>query len=84
MEEVRRAMRQRNKLKKRWKERPDAEDWESRYDELEKAADELQWSHAAALLERLTKDLDKEADSAGEAAELLQFVQQEWLSLIHI
>ena len=78
MEDVRRAMRQRNKLKKRWKERPDAEDWQSRYDELEKAADELQWSHAATLLERLTKDLDKEADSAGEAAELLQFVQQEW------
>ncbi|MDP6011639.1 MAG: hypothetical protein QF707_07595 [Candidatus Poseidoniaceae archaeon] len=81
MEDVRRAMRQRNKLKKRWEDRPDSKDWQIRYDELEKAADELQWSHAATLLERLTKDLDKEADSAGEAAELLQFVQTEWSTL---
>ena len=81
MEDVRRAMRQRNKLQKRWKDRPDSKDWQTRYDELEKAADELQWSHAATLLERLTKDLDKEADSSGEAAELLQFVQAEWGTL---
>ncbi len=81
MEDVRRAMRQHSKMKKRWSERPDADEWQARYDEVEKAADEMQWSHSASLLERLTNDLDKESNAGAEAKELLEFVQEEWMRL---
>ena len=81
MEDVRRAMRQHGKLKKRWSGRPDSDEWQARYDEIEKFADEMQWSHAATLLERLTNDLDKESNAGAEAKELLEFVQEEWMRL---
>ena len=78
MEAVRRAKRQRRSLEKRWNERPDAEEWHSRWQAVLDSADELQWSHAANLLDLLTIDLDREDGSGNEAAELLAFVQDEW------
>ncbi len=49
--------------------------------EIEEASDELQWTHAAVLLERLTKDLDSEGKATSEAAELLDYVKDEWTTL---
>ena len=40
--------------------------------------DELEWTHAAALLERLTKDLDAENKASDEVVELLEYVMEEW------
>lgn len=78
MEDVRRARRQKKKLSAKWANRPDAEEWQARWDELSSAADEKEWSHAAALLKRLVDDLDSETESGEEAEELLQFVKDEW------
>jgi hypothetical protein len=78
MEDVRRARRQKKKLSVKWADRPDAEEWQARWDELSSAADEKQWSHAATLLKRLVDDLDSETESGEEAEELLQFVKDEW------
>ena len=35
----------------------DAKDWDDRLAEIESSADDLEWTHAATLLERLTKRL---------------------------
>jgi hypothetical protein len=78
MDDVRRALRQKVHLISRWQEREDATDWDKRLGEIEEASDELQWTHAATLLERLTKDLDKVGKDSDEAGELLEFVQDEW------
>ena len=78
MEDVRRARRQKKKLSVKWEKRPDAKEWQARWDELSSAADEKQWSHAATLLKRVVDDLDSETESSEEAEELLQFVKDEW------
>ena len=56
MDDVRRALRQKVHLVSRWSDREDSSDWDSRLIQIEKSVDELEWTHAAALLERLTKD----------------------------
>ena len=61
-----------------WSDREDAKDWDSRLAEIESSADELEWTHAATLLERLTKDLDAEGKASDEANELLEYVLDEW------
>ena len=81
MDIVRRALRQKVHLISRWLEREDASDWNGRLIEIENAADSLEWTHAATLLERLTKDLDAEGKSSDEASELLEFVMDEWKTL---
>ena len=78
MDDVRRGLRQRIHLISRWQDREDAVEWDNRLKEIEEAADELQWSHAAVLLDRLTKDLDSEGKATDEAEELLEFVKEEW------
>ena len=78
MDDVRRALRQKVHLISRWSEREDSADWDSRLIEIEESADSLEWSHAATLLERLTKDLDVEGKASGEANELLEYVLEEW------
>lgn len=78
MDDVRRALRQKVHLISRWSDREDAVDWDSRLEEIESSADELEWTHAAALLERLTKDLDAEGKASDEASELLEYVKEEW------
>ena len=81
MDDVRRGLRQKSHLTKKWKDREDASDWDARLQEIEEATDQLQWTHAAVLLERLTKDLDSEGKATDEADELLEFVRDEWKTL---
>ena len=81
MDIVRRALRQKVHLISRWLEREDASEWNGRLIDIENAADSLEWTHAATLLERLTKDLDAEGKSSDEASELLEFVMDEWKTL---
>lgn len=81
MDDVRRALRQKVHLISRWSEREDASDWDKRLAEIESSVDSLEWTHAATLLERLTKDLDSEGKASDEASELLDFVVEEWNGL---
>ncbi|MEC8789067.1 MAG: hypothetical protein VXX17_03290, partial [Candidatus Thermoplasmatota archaeon] len=78
MDDVRRALRQKVHLVSRWSDREDAKDWDDRLTEIESCADDLEWTHAATLLERLTKDLDAEGKASDEANELLEYVLDEW------
>jgi len=78
MDDVRRALRQKVHLISRWSSREDASDWDARLLEIESSADDLEWTHAATLLERLTKDLDTEGKASDEASELLDYVHEEW------
>lgn len=78
MDDVRRALRQKVHLVTKWSERDDAAEWDSRLLEIESSADGLEWTHAAVLLERLTKDLDAESKASEEASELLDYVTSEW------
>ena len=78
MDDVRRALRQKVHLVSRWSDREDAKDWDDRLVEIESCADDLEWTHAATLLERLTKDLDAEGKASDEANELLEYVLDEW------
>ena len=81
MDDVRRALRQKVHLITRWSEREDASEWDARLVEIESATDSLEWTHAATLLERLTKDLDTQGKASDEASELLEFVMEEWKTL---
>ena len=78
MDDVRRALRQKVHLVSRWSDREDSADWDSRLLDIEESADALEWTHAATLLERLTKDLDVEGKASDEANELLEYVAEEW------
>ncbi len=78
MDEVRKALRQRKKLKQQFESRDDVKVWQSKLDEIDAAADEKQWTHAATLLERMTKELDKEGRASDDALELYDFVMDEW------
>lgn len=78
MESVRRALRQRKKITERFEGFDDAEAWSIRFKQVQSAADDRQWSHAATLLERLTIDLDALGNEQNEAQSLLDFVRQEW------
>ena len=78
MDDVRRALRQKVHLVSRWSDREDAKNWDDRLAEIESCADDLEWTHAATLLERLTKDLDAEGKASDEANELLEYVLDEW------
>ena len=81
MESVRRALRQRKKVTDRFETFSDADEWMNRFKQVQKAADEREWSHAATLLERLTIDLDALGNEQAEAQTLLDFVRQEWTVL---
>ena len=78
METVRRALRQRKKITEQFSGFADEEEWMTRFKQVQSAADDRQWSHAATLLERLTIDLDALGNEQGEAQTLLDFVRQEW------
>jgi len=81
MGDVQRALRQKKTLKERWMGRSDADDWEERLKDVTSASKRKSWSHAAALLERLTTDLDTLDAASGDAEELLTYVQNEWTAL---
>ena len=78
MDDTRRALRQKKKLVEQFESRQDKADWEEKLAAVEKAADDKQWTHAAALLDRMTNDLDKLGKESQEAKELLEFVVDEW------
>ena len=78
MDEIRRALRQKKNLTKQFENRENSEQWSSRLSEIEKFADDKNWTHAAALLEQMTNDLDRENKQLDETKELLDFVSEEW------
>ena len=78
MDDVRRALKQKKQLTKKFEHREDKKDWEERLDQINAAADKKSWTHAATLLEKLTTDLDKESQAIDDAKELLDFVNSEW------
>ena len=78
MDDTRRALRQKKKLVKQFENRQDSDEWQAKLDEIIKAADDKQWTHAATLLDRMTAELDKSGKETEEAKELLDFVSDEW------
>ena len=78
MVEVQKAWRQRKKLVAQWSDWADAKEWDTRLAEVGDARKDKQWSHAAMLLENITRELDAESAQTGEATELLEFLQGEW------
>ena len=54
---------------------------EERLKAVAEASKRKSWSHAAALLERLTSDLDTLDAASGDAEELINYVQDEWSGL---
>ena len=81
MGDVQRALRQKKSIQKRWTKRTDAAEWNERLKTVTDAAKRKSWSHAAALLGRLTSDLDQLDAASGDANELLTYVQDEWTGL---
>ena len=81
MGDVQRALRQKKTIQKRWEGHVDAEAWGERLKDVNAAAKRKSWSHAAALLDRLTADLDALDVASGDANELLTYVQDEWTAL---
>ena len=81
MGDVQRALRQKKNIQKRWEGHIDADAWEERLKDVAAASKRKSWSHAAALLDRLTSDLDALDAASGDANELLTYVQDEWSKL---
>ena len=50
-------------------------------EEIEEAAENLEWNHAAILLQRLNESLESDTKSFSEANELLDFAKNEWSML---
>jgi hypothetical protein len=78
MVEVQKAWRHRKKLVAQWSDWANAKEWDTRLAEVGNSRKEKQWSHAAMLLENITRELDAESAQTGEATELLEFLQGEW------
>ena len=78
MDEIRRALRQKKNLTKQFENRENSEQWSSRLSDIEKFADDKNWTHAAALLEQMTNDLDRENKQLDETKELLDFISEDW------
>lgn len=78
MDDVRRALKQKKQLVKRFEGRADEPTWRTGLKEIEQAAQDQQWSHAGMLLDRLTSRLDQAGQEADEALELYDFVLDEW------
>ena len=81
MGDVQRALRQKKNIEKRWQGHVDAQAWDERLKEVAAATKRKSWSHAAALLDRLTSDLDALDVASDDANELLTYVQEEWIKL---
>ena len=75
MDDVRRALKKKQ-LTEKFKHREDKAEWEKRLKEINDSADKKSWTHAAALLERLTSDLDKESKASEDAKELLTLLMK--------
>lgn len=78
MDYIRKALNKKSKIKLKWKNIGNHESWELRLKEIEDAADNLEWNHAAILLQRLNESLESNIESFSEANELLEFAKGEW------
>ena len=81
MQEVQRALRQKKQISARFPSGQANQFWQSRLDEVEAAASSGAWTNASQSLTLLTNDLATYESEAGEAKELLDFVQSEWSEL---
>ena len=81
MDFLRKALRKRSKIRLKWENFANSSEWDKRLEEIEDAANELEWSHAVVLFERLNESLESEINAFGEANELLEFAKNEWAIL---
>ena len=81
MDDVRRALRQKKHLVSRWAQRDDIAEWDSRLTAIEEEAENLRWTSAASLLDKLTTDLDSVSKESEEASELIEYLTQQWAIL---
>ena len=81
MQEVQRALRQKKQISARFPSGQANQFWQSRLEEVEAAASSGAWTNASQSLTSLTNDLATYESEAGEAKELLDFVQSEWSEL---
>ncbi len=81
MDYIRKALNKKSKIKSKWKNLGNNESWELRLEEIEEAAENLEWNHAAILLQRLNESLESDTKSFSEANELLDFAKNEWSML---
>ena len=81
MDDVRRALRQKKHLVSRWAQRDDIAEWDSRLTAIEEEAENLRWTSAASLLDKLTTDLDSVSKESEEASELIEYLNQQWAIL---
>ena len=81
MDFLRKALRKRSKIRLKWENFGNSSEWDKRLEEIEDAANELEWSHAVVLFERLNESLESEINAFAEANELLEFAKNEWAIL---
>ena len=81
MDVVRRALRQRSTIEKRFKGFDDAESWGARLADIESDAEGRRWTQARRALDALSTDLDAQERDRGEAEQLLDFLRGEWRQL---
>jgi NurA-like 5'-3' nuclease len=82
MQEVQRALRQKNQLIDSFPRGSVGEVWRSRLAQIEvKAEEEEDWIGASTLLKELTTALQSYEKSLSEAQELYSFVESEWKEL---
>ena len=81
MDFLRKALRKRSKIRLKWENFANSSEWDKRLEEIEDAANELEWSHAVVLFERLNESLESEINAFAEANELLEFAKNEWTIL---
>jgi len=81
MDVVRRALRQRSTIEKRFKGFDDAKSWGARLADIESDAEGRRWTQARRALDALSTDLDAQERDRGEAEQLLDFLREEWRQL---
>ena len=81
MDVVRRALRQRSTIEKRFEGFDDAPTWANRLAEIDADADARRWTQARRALDAISSDLDAQERDRGEAEQLLEFLGGEWRDL---
>tara|TARA_B100000959_G_scaffold115560_2_gene121724 strand:+ start:7738 stop:9447 length:1710 start_codon:yes stop_codon:yes gene_type:complete len=81
MKEVQRALRHRKQIEGRLPGGAARPEWDERLDSLVSMADEGKWSEAAESMANLTSDLDAFESKRNETKEMLDFLQEDWLTL---
>ncbi len=81
MDVVRRALRQRSTIEKRFEGFDDAPTWAKRLAEIDADADARRWTQARRALDAISSDLDAQERDRGEAEQLLEFLGGEWRDL---